>query len=59
MQYETGALLKNRGDRVQDRQAILEERRKERIKNALLTQLGPNVSPHKIKAITHACSIKM
>jgi hypothetical protein len=57
MQYETGALLKNRGDRVQDRQAILEERRKERIKNALLTQLGPNVSPTPPK--TNACSIKM
>jgi hypothetical protein len=59
MQYETGALLKNRGDRVQDRQAILEERRKERIKNALLTQLGPNVSPPPNKVTTHACSIKM
>jgi len=43
VQYETGPIMRNGDARANDRQAIIEERRKERIKNALLTQLGPNV----------------
>ena len=53
VQYDSGPLLSpsnRRGNNVEakafDRQAILEERRKERIKNALMTQLGPHVHTH-------------
>ena len=55
LQYETGPIPRNGEARALDRQAIIEERRKERIKNALLTQLGPNVSSLMVHDVVLEC----